>query len=66
MDMWTRVSARPALRLDLQLVRGGYLVCKVPTVAPGPTSGEATNPRVGLTSFSRTAFLNFVPCVLNR
>jgi hypothetical protein len=27
-------------------------------VAPGPTSGEATNPRVGPTSFPRAAFLS--------
>jgi hypothetical protein len=25
----------------------GYLVFRVPTEAPGPTSGEATNPHVG-------------------
>jgi hypothetical protein len=28
----------------------GYLVCRIPTVAPGPTSGEAANLQVGLTS----------------
>jgi hypothetical protein len=40
----------------------GYPVGRVPAAAPGPTSREAVNPRVGPTSFSRAAFLNFVPC----
>jgi hypothetical protein len=40
----------------------GYLVSRVPTVAPRPTSGEAVNPRVGPTSlfpccFFRTLYL---------
>jgi hypothetical protein len=34
----------------------GYPVLRVPTVAPGPTSGEDANPRVGPTSFPRAAF----------
>jgi hypothetical protein len=38
----------------------GYSVCRVPTVAPGLTSGEAANPRVGPTYFSRAAFLDLV------
>jgi hypothetical protein len=44
--------------LDLMLVRGGYPILRVPTVAPGPTPGEAANPRVGSTSFPREAFLS--------
>jgi hypothetical protein len=36
----------------------GYPVLRVSTVAPGPTSGKDTNPRVGPTSFSRAAFLS--------
>jgi hypothetical protein len=33
----------------------GYLVLRLPTVAPGPTPGEAENPWVGPTSFPRAA-----------
>jgi hypothetical protein len=39
----------------------GYPVYRVPTVVPGLTPGDAANPRVGSTSFSHAAFLNFVP-----
>jgi hypothetical protein len=42
--------------LDLELVRGGYPVFKVPTVAPGPTPGEAANPWVGPASFPMQPF----------
>jgi hypothetical protein len=38
----------------------GYPVLRVPIVAPGPTLGEAANPRVGPTSFSRVTFLSLV------
>jgi hypothetical protein len=48
------------LCLDLELVCGGYPVLKVPIVAPGPTSGEVVNPRVGSTSFPCAAFLSLV------
>jgi hypothetical protein len=38
----------------------GYPVCRVPIVAPEPTSGEATNPLVGLIPFPCTALMIFV------
>jgi hypothetical protein len=48
---WQRVDTRLAPCLDLELVCGGTLSSgyrqRVPTVAPGPTSGEAANPQVG-------------------
>jgi hypothetical protein len=34
---------------------------RVSIVAPGPTLGEVVNPHVGPISFSRVAFLRFVP-----
>jgi hypothetical protein len=42
----------------LEACTRGYPVLRVPTVAPGPTPGEAVNPWVGPTSFSHTAFLS--------
>jgi hypothetical protein len=39
----------------------GYLVYRVPTVAPEPTSGEAVNPQVGPISFPHVYFLKFTP-----
>jgi hypothetical protein len=37
-----------------------YLICRVPTVALGPTSGEVMKPQVGADiSFPRPAFLRF-------
>jgi hypothetical protein len=58
MDTWAHVIARLALHLDLELVRGGGgdLICRVPTVAPGITLGEAANPRVGPTFFPIVLF----------
>jgi hypothetical protein len=40
----------------------GYLVSRVPIVAPGPTSGEVANPWWGQHLFSRAVFLEL--CVL--
>jgi hypothetical protein len=39
----------------------GYPVYRVPTVTPGPTSGEAVNPQVGPISFPHVSFLKFTP-----
>jgi hypothetical protein len=41
----------PSLVLTWSLYTG-YPVCRVPTVVPRPTSGEAVSPQVGPTSFS--------------
>jgi hypothetical protein len=45
---WQGVDAHPAPCLDLELVCGGYPIFTMSTEAPGPTSGEAVNPQVGL------------------
>jgi hypothetical protein len=46
MDTRERVIYMPRLLSHVTYTRG-YLICRVPTVAPGPTSGEAVNPQVG-------------------
>jgi hypothetical protein len=39
----------------------GYLIFRVPTEAPGPTSGEAANPQVGANfSVPHSVVLNFL------
>jgi hypothetical protein len=45
------MRARLVFHLDSELVHGGYPVFRVPTVAPGPTSGKVANLRVGPASF---------------
>jgi hypothetical protein len=64
-ELWGHVAASelPSARRReplswLEACAQGYPVLRVPTVAPGPTSGEATNPRVGPTSFPHAAFLS--------
>jgi hypothetical protein len=42
--------------LDLKSCARGYPVYRVPTVAPGPTSGEAVNPQVGPIPFPLCGF----------
>jgi hypothetical protein len=42
----------------LEACTQGYPVLRVPIVVPGPTPGEAVNPRVGLTSSPHAAFLS--------
>jgi hypothetical protein len=44
----------PRLLSYLEACTQGYSVCMVPTVAPGPTSGEASNQQVGPASLFPT------------
>jgi hypothetical protein len=44
---WERVICMSRILSCPRTCTRGYLVCRVPTVAPGPTSVEAVNPRVG-------------------
>jgi hypothetical protein len=54
---WHLVKAYLAFLSWLEACTQGYPVCRVPTVAPRPTSGEAVNPHVGPTFFSPCGFL---------
>jgi hypothetical protein len=54
------VAVRLAPCLGPEACMRGYLIYRVPIVAPGPTSGEDANPLVGSTYlFPRTSFLFF-------